>query len=275
MGVSLTLGNGLGILAGLGVSHLLANPRIPYPANYAAVLLLGTLLLTISFLSYQLNREPVGVRRHAEEGWRTYLHGLVSILRTDASFRWFIVYQSLSLSALMGLGLFMVYGIRAFDLAESRTGEFVAVSTVAAMVASPLLGTLGDRHGHRLVLAVSTAAYVFAAGLAIVAHHGFMMYPIFALAAVHVGAQMIAFRNVVYELAPVDRRPSYVALASLAPAPAALAFPVLGGWLAQRASWGYAAAFGLSAALCAAAWLVLMTRVHMRAGPALVAPEAE
>jgi MFS family permease len=146
---------------------------------------------------------------------------------------------------------------------------------IAAMVASPLLGTLGDRHGHRLVLAVSTAAYVFAAGLAIVAHHGFMMYPIFALAAVHVGAQMIAFRNVVYELAPVDRRPSYVALASLAPAPAALAFPVLGGWLAQRASWGYAAAFGLSAALCAAAWLVLMTRVHMRAGPALVAPEVE
>jgi MFS family permease len=92
---------------------------------------------------------------------------------------------------------------------------------------------------------------------------------------IHVCAQMIAFRNMVYELAPDGRRPSYVALASLMPAPAAVLFPVLGGWLVQHTKWGYAAPFALSVVLCVAAWIVLETKVRMRAGPVAGVPDWE
>jgi MFS family permease len=275
MGISHMLGNGLGIVFGFVVSWLLTSPRFPYPANYAVILLLGALLLIGSFVFYQLNREPVCVERRPQGGWQAYLGGLKAIMRDDASFRWFVVYQCLALSALMGVGLFMVYGIRTFNLTDSRAGEFVVASTVATLVASPLLGVLGDRRGHRLVLAVSTAAYVLAALLAIFVKHWIVMYPVFALTAIHICAQMIAFRNMVYELAPEGRRPSYVALASLMPAPVAMLFPLLGGWLAQKSDWGYIAPFALSTVLCAGAWLVLATKVRVRSGPVHAVPERE
>jgi MFS family permease len=275
MGVSHMLGNGLGILVGFAVAYLLRSPHFPYPANYAAILLLGAILLLVSFGFYQLNREPVYPERIPQGGWRAYVGGLFAIMRGDASFRWFVVYQCMSLSGLMGVGLFMVYGIHEFSLPESRTGEFVVAATLATLVASPLLGVLGDRRGHRLVLAVSTAAYVIAAVLAIFVKHWTVMYPVFALTAIHISAQMIAFRNMVYELAPEGRRPSYVALASLVPAPAAVLFPVLAGWLVQHTVWGYAAPFGLSAAISVGAWIVLETRVRMRTGPVHGVPERE
>lgn len=275
MGVSHMLGNGLGILVGLAVGYLLCSPRFPYPANYAAVLLLGSMLLILSFVFYQLNREPAYAENRMQGGWRVYMGGLFAIIKGDASFRWFILYQSMALSALMGVGLFMVYGIRELHLAEGRTGEFVVASTVATLIASPLLGVLGDRRGHRLVLAISTGAYTIAATMAICVRHWTVMYPVFALTAVHISAQMIAFRNMVYELAPEGRRPSYIALASLVPAPAAVMFPLLGGWLAQHTRWGYVAPFGLSVVICAAAWVVLETKVRMRTGPVHGVPERE
>jgi MFS family permease len=275
MGLSHMLGNGFGILVGFAVAYLLKSPHFAYPANYAAILLLGGILLAVSFVFYLLNREPVCVERLPQGGWRAYAGGLFAIMKGDRSFRWFVVYQCMSLSGLMGVGLFMVYGIHEFSLPESRTGEFVVASTLATLVASPLLGVLGDRRGHRLVLAVSTAAYVMAAVLAIFVKHWAVMYPVFALTAVHIGAQMIAFRNMVYELAPEGRRPSYVALASLMPAPAAVLFPILAGWLVQHTRWGYAGPFAVSAVISAAAWIVLETRVRMRAGPVHGVPERE
>lgn len=275
MGVSHMIGNGVGVLLGFAVAYLLGSGRFAYPANYAAIFFLGFLLLAGSFFFYQLNREPEHVENRSHGDWRTYFGGLLAIVRRDRSFTWFIVYQCMSLSGLMGVGLFMVYGIKAFNLPESRTGEFVVASTLATLVASPVLGAVGDRRGHRSVLAISTASYLLAALLAIFVKSWVVMYAVFALTAVHVSAQMIAFRNMVYELAPEGRRPSYIALASLLPAPFAVLFPILGGWLVGNTPWGYTAPFALSAALSIAAWLVLETRVHMRTGPIHGIPERE
>jgi MFS family permease len=162
----------------------------------------------------------------------------------------------------MSTGLFFKYAMDRFGLNDKTAGDFLLATTIATALMSPLLGIQGDRLGHKTKLALACAAHAIAALLAATAGEWRVLYGVFALTAVGLAAQLISARNYIYLFGVAGRRPTYLALASTLPAPFILAFSLTGGYLAQEYSFGYAAAFILSAAICVAALLVLVVKVR-------------
>jgi MFS family permease len=157
--------------------------------------------------------------------------------------------------------------MKTFDVTDAQAGGFVVASTVTTLIISPVLGAIGDRYGHKAVIVISCAAYSASALCALFGQSLWMMYPVFALAAVSVSAQMIGFRNMVYELAPRKRRPTYIALANVLSSPFAVIFSLLGGWMAECLPSGFTIIFALSAVLNIAALIVIVSFVFPRQGP--------
>lgn len=260
MGLNLMLGSGLGILGGV-IATLVLTSRLTFPADYAALFFIASAILGVSFVFFCLNRESPGHDHRRHFSFASYLAEIPVVLRNDRPFCWYLVYQSLIYAYAMGSGLFMTYALRRFDLGDAATGAFVLTVAIATAAAAPLLGILGDRVGHKSVLCIACVSHIVAALIATFAADWRWMFPVFALTAVCLAAQVVSARNYIFLFGVNGRRPTYLALANTLPAPFILLFSAGGGWMAQSPRIGYSGAFLVSAALCALACAVLLTKV--------------
>jgi len=256
----------LGVLAGLIVKLVMDGGWFAYPANYAALFFIASGVLWISFYMFYLNREPILWPARREKTFGDYLRALPTVLKTDHSFRRLILANILAQGSVMGIAFFMAHGLKRFAMPDSAAGSLLMISTVTSLIASPLLGRLGDRRGHKLNLLISLTAYLAAAGMALLAWRAEAMYAVFALMAVSTSAHLISASNLVFELAPHGRRPTYIALSNALPAPFVLAFSLAGGWLAGLGE-GYQWPFAASIVLCMASLAVLCTVQTRRREP--------
>jgi MFS family permease len=254
MGLCTTVSNGLGVLGGLAVTLVLVHPRLPFPRNYAVLFLAASAFLWASYVFFALNRETASVP-HPHTGLRAYITALPGVLRGDPKFRRLLAYLALSYAHVVGVGLFVPFGKEVYGLTDGSVGPLTITATATTLVASPLLGFLADRHGHRLNLWIAMLVYIAAMCCALLVRHPAALYVVMALLALTQASYMISTTNYVYELSPEGRRPTYVALAGTLPAPFVLLFSLGGAWLATHVS--YAVAFAASGACCLAAVLVL------------------
>jgi len=178
-------------------------------------------------------RERMGFAAQAREHW--------ALLWGDRGLRRVVVGNALAGIATMAAGLFAVAALRVGGLGDTQVGVESAVLLIAMTGGNFLWGVVGDRWGHRAVLAWGMVCAALSAGLALVAH-GFWPYAlVFTLLGLNVAAIQLAQLTYIAEFGPPERRPTYIALASVAYAPFAIGAPILGGWLADR--WGYAPVF--------------------------------
>ena len=131
----------------------------------------------------------------------------------------------------------------------------------AQIVANPVMGWLGDRTSHRLLLQVGALAAIASALLAAWAPSADWFFLIFILAGIATVAAWTITITMTIDFAPdPSKRPVYVGLSNTLVAPAAILAPLFGGWLADAA--GYSAAFVTSAIGGLVAWLVLRALVR-------------
>lgn len=282
--------NGLGgvmSIGGAAIAALLVR-QVAWPLNFALCFLLTFGAVAISFVLLALGREPERVLRtesqreqmpvatSAETAWQVWLAGLGQqarelrdLLRSDNALVRLIAANALIGMATMAGALFTVAAVRGGGLSDADVGVESTVLFVAMTGGSFLWGTIGDRFGHRFVLvwgAICTAG----AALCALWAHGFWAYAvIFTLLGLNLAAVNLASFTLITQYGPEERRPTYVALASVAYAPFAIGAPILGGAIAD---WrGYTPVFVISAvaALAAAAafqFLVPDPRSHKRTG---------
>jgi len=262
MGLNMMIGGGLGILGGFIVKYIMESSRFAYPVNYAALFLVASVIFWMSFGFFAMTREPLAPVAPRPSDLRSYFTSLADLLRRDRRLCYFLLYQVLFYSFVMGLGLFMAHAVRTFSLSDAMAGNFVLAATISLTVASPILGVVADRYGHRLVLAISALLYIAATLAAMMATSWRTMYAVFILSAVSQIAWIISMRNFVYTIAPPERRASYIALSGTIPAPFVLIFSMAGGWLSQSTPLGYNLPFGISVVLTAVALLVLVMGVR-------------
>ncbi len=183
------------------------------------------------------DHERIGFIAQAREHW--------ALLWGDRGLRRVVAGNALAGIATMAAGLFAVAALRVGGLSDTEVGVESAVLLIAMTGGNFLWGVVGDRWGHRAVLAWGMVCAALSAGLALVAH-GFWPYAlVFVLLGLNVAAIQLAQLTYIAEFGPPERRPTYIALASVAYAPFAIGAPILGGWLADR--WGYAPVFVVAA----------------------------
>ena len=236
------VGGALALVAGLLMRRLLAS-GIPFPRDFGAVFLLGTVLAGIAYLSFSLVREPAG-RPALRQPFLTMVGGIPSVLRRDASLRRFLRVRVLGLVALLADPFYAVYAIHVLGAPARILGSFVIVATFASIGANFLLRSVANRARNVTILQLGVTLLLLAPIAALLMPGWRSFTVVFALSAAGNSSVGIASWNLLYALAPEQERPLYVGLSNTFLSVPSLA-PVLAGALAPLV--GFPALFAAAA----------------------------
>lgn len=251
---------GIGGVLGIGGAALSATliATVPWPLNFVGCFVLTFASMVISFVLLTLGREPertasaparsaIGESAPSEARSRlgAQAREIWALVRNDGGLRRLIFSNGLVGISTMAGGLFAVTALRLGGLSDAQVGVQSTVLIIATTAGNFLWGTVGDRFGHRIVLVWGSLCAGLSALLALGAH-GFWAYSvIFVLLGLNFSAVTLAGFTLITEFGPAARRPTYVALASVAYAPFAIGAPLIGGFLAD--TWGYTPVFVVAA----------------------------
>ena len=232
------LASGGAVLAGF----LLFNVAFPY--NFALCFAATGLAMTLSLIFLAATREPEHNPTPGGEaqpvGWKP----MATILKRDRNFRWYLAARILSQVPWMAISFYTIYGVRRFGMNEETAGFLAGLLMLCQALANPVLGWLGDRIGHRVMYAVGALMMTASAALALFAPEINWLYLAFALAGCSNAATWAVSISFTLEFGSITEKPLYIGLANTLIAPATLAAPLFGGWLADTL--GFEATFAAS-----------------------------
>jgi len=240
-----------GIGAGILVSLILSSPSMSFPANYGLLFALASVFIGVSSLALTSIREPPATVAPAKEKFSTPA-GWWRIIIGDRSLGYFIVCRILVGMVELSMPFYVGHAENVLHLPPTVIGAFVVAQTLGGIGASALLGVAGAHRGARYVIRVGSAIAALGPVLALLVHitHAswlIIAYPlIFVTLGVSNNVRFIGFFNYLLDLAPDDRRPTYVGLSNTILGLLTLA-PTLGGWVLEATS--YTVLFVATAAL--------------------------
>ena len=222
---------------------------LPFPSNYAVLLLLGAALLFVSAIFFVSAGEPTApMEPSVAAGFLKFLRGGLDTFVGDRRFRLFLIAQWLGGATAMALPFYILQTQNSAPDVAILLGAQMA----GALLSNPLWGWWGDRRGKRelleIVAALGTVAPILTlAWMANDEHWGAAALPYFAVVFALLGAvgngSTIAYLGYLMEISPDNRRPAYSGYFNGLAAPAAL-LPMAGGAVAEAGS--FAAVFALS-----------------------------
>jgi len=227
------------ILAGFILSNLVS------PLDFTLCFTFASIWMTVSWLALAMTREPARQNQPAPVDTGTFWKNIARILREDTNFRWFLVVRMLSQIAVMGFSFYTVYTVKFLGMPEVTIGIMTGVLMATSIVANPVMGWLGDRWGHRSIMAFGMLAAAASGLLAWLVHDPKWFYLVFVLAAFANVANWTIPLAMIPQFASEPDRPSYIGMANTFIAPVTVLAPLLGGLLAEVA--GYPSTFLVSA----------------------------
>jgi MFS family permease len=258
-GIWMGVGSGVGAFMGIAGAALAGwfLTHYDFPLKYALCFAVSGVFQFLSWSCLALTREPESESVKEHHGLREYFKKLPSVLRSDRNYVAFLVSRSVMSLGLMASGFYIVYGAERFHLNGAQVGGLTGLMVGVQAVMNVALGALGDRRGHKLVLAIGSVALALAALTALLWQAPAALWLIFTLLAAGMSAETVAGFSIVVEFGAVEDRPTYIGLTSTLLAPARAIAPILGGWLA--ASLGYTWLFSATLAAAIAGVLLLVT----------------
>jgi MFS family permease len=204
---------------------------IAYPTNFAVVFAIASIALGISYYFLSLTRED----QHAVVGdvpgqaRPRLLPKLRELWQRDGEYRWFIAFRLFAQVAMTVIAFFAVFALRRFETSEVTLGILTGLFLLAQVVANPLIGTIGDRIGHRRVLGSGAILLAVSAFVALFAQSEGWLVPVYLLAGVAnsiLWTSMIAYT---VTFGATDERPYYIGLGNTVTAPITLLAPLVAG----------------------------------------------
>jgi MFS family permease len=238
-GVSFGLGAFMG-LAGSAVAGTILDTW-PYPQSYMMLFILAFAAMVLSFVGLSLNREPDSEVIKQHPSLLSYLRLLPEVMRRDRNYRIFLVGRSVAYLSMMAGGFYIVYGAEKFAISGGQVGAFNAMLVGSQTVMNLLWGMLGDRKGHKIVLAGSVLAMALAAIAALAVPDRWVLWLVFFLQGAAFAGENVSGLNIILEFCAPEDRPTYIGLTNTLLAPSRALAPLVGGWLA--AVWGYSPLF--------------------------------
>lgn len=253
--------SGISLLTGAGaIGAGIVLVQVPYPYNFALCFFIASIAMVVSLYFLWLTREPESDAPQNTPEQQIRWSNLLTILKRDGNFRWFLLARILTQVAVMAVSFYTIYAVRHFEMNGETAGFMAGLMSFSQMLGSPIVGWVGDRWGHRRVFALGMLTMALSIFLAISAPTLEWFYLVFALAGFTNGVLWTSVLTITVEFGSEFERPYYIGLANTLIAPATLIAPVLGGFLADTV--GFQATFGL--ALVASLLAVLVLMVVMR-----------
>jgi len=165
----------------------------------------------------------------------------------DARLLWFVGASAFfQLSVMVAGPFFSVYFVERLGASTLWVGVTFAAMPLAGLISQPLMGRLNDRLGPKWLLVVSGLLFPLAPWFWLIATDPWQIIIPNAIAGVLWSANLLASFNLLLEIAPADKRPSYSGLHQAGMFFAAFVGPLAGGFLI--AAIGFKLIFFLSGA---------------------------
>jgi MFS family permease len=215
--------------------------------GFALVFLLSFLALIISFIMVAQTRELDNPPVEEVPARGAVQISLKGILQRDVNFRWFLVVSVLAQLATMCFAFYMVHVYSNYFVSKTFVGVLTSVSLIAAVLGNLVMGWIGDRKSHYIVLGFGLVCATLSALLAWRATSVAWFFPVVILSGVANVAVWTISMAMTVEFGRPEERQAYIGMANTLIAPATILAPIFGGWLADRA--GYPVTF-LASGVC-------------------------
>lgn len=252
------LGACLGVVGAIWVGNILQNWA--YPHNFVILFLLASLSMAISWVGLVLNREPDSPVVKQPVQLTNYLRRLPTLLRENPNYTRFLISTSTAKLGAMASGFFIVYGAQRFQLGGTEIGALTAALIGGQAVMNLAWGVVGDRYGHKAVLAGAAFALALSVAIAWAAPSYEWLLATFVLLGAYTAGDTTSGLNIALEFCAPEDRPTFIGMTNTLIAPVITLAPLLGGWLALAL--GYQGMFAVATVFAALGTVLLVVWVR-------------
>lgn len=223
-----------GSLAALGggVFAHRALDRLTFPGNFGLCFFIAGSAMLVGVLPYMLVREtPVEPTRFASPG--DFVRHLRRAIGRGSSLRRLVAARWVMEAGVMGAAFYAVRALDVCGLPDSAAGTFTIMATLAQVPAMLAVGSVGDRRGFRLVMAIGGMLGALATATALFGRVPAHFYGVFAISGLVLACDLISSINLVIDLSPDRDKTIYQAIYATLLVPVRVAYPLLAGWAAE------------------------------------------
>jgi MFS family permease len=210
-------------------------PDVPFPLDFAYLLVFAFGLTSVGLLFFGFSREPESPEVAERESVLKKIAQIPTTLRQHPNFARFVLARSLAGSAFLALPFYILHARTVLADVPGIEINMTLYWMAAASLVDPLWGFIAQRRGFRAVFLIAVSLWILATcAFALVATE----VPIalaFATIAVANGGFHISSNNMVFEFAESDLRPRMIATSSTIGDIAVTASALAGGYLAEVA----------------------------------------
>lgn len=266
LGVRNTLGGLVAAaLAAWAGASFLANGGAGSAPAYADVFLLAFVISSVGLLGLAITREPPEAEVLPRRNLRETIGDGLALLRTDRHFASFFLAYGLGTVSRMGVPFYVLHAAaRLEDEGGAMTGALLGALTTLWLLADTstrlIWGSLGDRHGHALVMIGGISLWILAQLLLFVATGPGVLMLFFVLVGIASGGFNMGANSLVLELGSSAQTALRLAtVTTFAHLVAALA-PIVGGVISAFAGFPTVFALCMAAQTVALALLIAFAR---------------
>ena len=218
------------IISGLIAGWVLSN--FEPPKSYAYLFMISSFLLGIGLLAFATIKEPVKEKvRVKEESFWKFLKNAFKFLKTDKALQLQILTILFSYSFLFAFPFVILKANQTIHLTGWLIGGFVTVQMVGALLGNIIWKKLAPQYKKIIILSFTGVIAAFI--VALIADNAYMYGIVFFLIGFAMDGFKISSLNLLFEIAPEDKRPIYVALQNNLTS-IGLFFAIPGGFILEK-----------------------------------------
>ena len=257
-GAQSAVANLLASIGALGAGFLLS--RLKPPFDFASCFFITSGLYVISWFFLRMTRETPQERSSPDANLLPLWHDITGILKSDLSFRNFLISRFFSQFGMMAFAFYTVFAVKQLGMTTVQGGIMTSILMITQVVMNPLLGRLSDKWSRKWVLVLGTLSTAGSAILALLIKDLNWFSLVFILTGVASTAFWTIGITISLEFGDESQRPTYVGMANTLISPATILAPLIGGVLAD--GFGYATTFITSSVVAIIAGIILILLVH-------------
>lgn len=204
------------------------------PLNYAYLFMVSSFFMLIGFMAFVSMDEPekknVAIK---EENFKLFMKNSLDILKSDNRLKQQIVVIFLGFSYFLSMPFVILNANTSFTLTGWMLGGFIIVQMIGSILGSTFFWR--KIYDYEKMLSLSFIFAILSFVVALFAYDVYSYALVFLLFGIAIDGFNISGMNLVIEIAPEDKRPTYTALQTTLTS-FGLFFPILGGVLLKFVS---------------------------------------